>query len=477
MLGSQGSVQRHLIFLLAALAVLMSSIDGTIVVVALPQLTESLQTSLTWVGWTLTSYQLVQIVMYPLAGKLSDALGRRRVFLLCVGTFTAASLLCAVAPNVGTLIVCRALQAIGGGGLMPSVIGIVADEYRGHRAQAIGLISSVMPIGSVVGPNLGGYLLETWGWRAMFFINIPIGIVLILGFVFLLPKPMSQPRRRSLNADALGLVQFTGAIVSAMIGMTLIADDPRQAQNPLIWVLFAVGIVLAVTFVRHTRITPDPVMEYRLLARSPFLAANIYNFFFGAVTMGFYSFIPYYAVIKYGLSSFESAAVLTPRALVVMVVSTLASLYIRRLGYRWPMLLGMAFVGVTFLLMAQGWSSVRVGPLTLSGFWLLAAIIAIGGLGMGLANPASSNAAIDFAPEKAASITGIRGTFRLAGGTVSISFIVLALSFFSDQAAGLDTIFVVFTAILLLTVPLVLMIPEAVPSVARRPEPAAAQVR
>ncbi|GAC1318292.1 MAG: hypothetical protein NVSMB2_12950 [Chloroflexota bacterium] len=477
MLGSQGSALRHLIFILAALAVLMSSIDGTIVVVALPQLTESLQTSLTWVGWTLTSYQLVQIVMYPLAGKLSDALGRRRVFLLCVATFTVASLLCAVAPNVGTLIVCRALQAIGGGGLMPSVIGIVADEYRGHRAQAIGLISSVMPIGSIVGPNLGGYLLETWGWRAMFFINIPIGIALILGFLFLLPKPTTQPRRRSLNADALGLLQFTGAIVSAMIGMTLIADDPRQAHNPLIWVMFAVGIVLAVTFVRHTRITPDPVMEYRLLARSPFLAANIYNFFFGAVTMGFYSFIPYYAVVKYGLSAFESAAVLTPRAVVVMVVSTLASLYIRRLGYRWPMLLGMVFVGVTFLLMAQGWSSVQVGPLTLSGFWLLAAIIAIGGLGMGLANPASSNAAIDFAPEKAASITGIRGTFRLAGGTMSISCIVLALSFFSDQAAGLDTIFVVFTAILLLTVPLVLMIPEAVPSVAGRPEPAGARVR
>jgi EmrB/QacA subfamily drug resistance transporter len=409
----------------------------------------------------LTSYQLVQIVMYPLAGQLADMLGRRRVFLFCVITFTLSSLLCGLAPNVFVLILFRAVQAIGGGGLMPSVIGLIADEYRGHRAQAIGLISSIMPFGSIVGPNLGGFLLEIWGWRAMFFINIPIGVVLVLAFIFLLPKSADQHVLKSLRVDAIGLLQFIGAIVSLMFGMTLIANDPAQARNPLIWGLFVVSAVLAVAFVRHVRRTPDAIMEYRLLARSPFLAANAYNFLFGAVTMGFYSFIPYYAVVKFGLTPFESGAVLTPRALVVMATSTLASLYVKRLGYRWPMLLGMVFVGLTFVLMAQGWSGVQIGGISIQGFWLLAAIISIGGLGMGLANPASSNAAIDQAPDKAASITGIRGTFRLAGGTISISCVVLALSFFTDQAAGLDTIFLVFTAILLVTVPLVLMIPEA----------------
>ena len=105
----------------------MGSIDGTIMVVALPQLSDSLNTTLSWVGWTLTSYQLVQIVMYPLAGKLSDAIGRRRIFLFCVVTFTLSSILCGFAPNVGTLIVFRALQAVGGGGLIPSVICIIAE--------------------------------------------------------------------------------------------------------------------------------------------------------------------------------------------------------------------------------------------------------------------------------------------------------------------------------------------------------------
>jgi EmrB/QacA subfamily drug resistance transporter len=451
---------RHIGFVLAALAVLMGSIDGTIMVVALPELRDSLNTSLSWVGWTLTSYQLVQIVMYPLAGKVSDVLGRRRVFLFCVITFTVSSVLCGLAPNVGVLIVFRAVQAIGGGGLVPSAIGIIADEYRGHRAQAIGLISSVMPIGSIVGPNLGGLLLETWGWRAMFLINLPIGVVLVLGSLFLLGVGERRSIRRRLHVDAVGLVEFTGTIVALMYGMTLIADDPGQVRNPLVWSLFVVSLVLAGAFVLHVRETEDAVMDYRLLARSPFLAANAYNFLFGAVTMGFYSFIPYYAVVKYGLTPFQSAAVLTPRAAVVTVTSMLASLYIKRLGYRAPMLVGMLFVGVTFVLMAQGWSSLQVGGIALDGFWLLAVIIAIGGLGMGIANPASNNAAIDQAPDKAASITGIRGMFRLAGGTISISCVVLALSLFADQAAGLDTIFFVFAAILLVTVPLVLMIPE-----------------
>jgi EmrB/QacA subfamily drug resistance transporter len=468
---------RHLGFGLAALAVLMGSIDGTITVVALPQLTDSLHASLSWVGWTLTSYQLVQIVMYPLAGQLSDMFGRRRVFLTCIIIFTLSSLLCGLAPNVFVLIAFRAVQAVGGGGLMPSAIGLIADEYRGHRAQAIGLISSIMPIGSIIGPNLGGFLLENWSWRALFYINLPIGIALVLGFLFLMPKGQSEHVHGKLRVDGRGLAQFVGAIVTLMYAMTLIADNPSQATNPLVWTLFAASIFLVVMFVRHVRVTPDAIMEYRLLAGRPFLAANAYNFLFGAVTMGFYSFIPYYAVVKFGLTPFESAAVLTPRAVVVMLVSMLASFSVKRLGYRWPMLLGMVFVGATFVLMAQGWSSVRIGGFGLDGFWLLAAIIAIGGFGMGLANPASSNAAIDQAPDKAASITGIRGTFRLAGGTIAISCVVLALSFFSDQAAGLDIIFMVFTAVLLVTVPLVLMIPEAGHRVATAvPAPAPARL-
>jgi EmrB/QacA subfamily drug resistance transporter len=454
--------RRHTFFCLAGLAVLMGSIDGTIVAVALPQLKESLDTSLSWIGWTLTAYQLVQVVMYPLAGKLSEALGRRRVFMFCVIMFTGSSVACGLAPNVGWLIVFRALQAVGGGGLMPSTVGIIADEYRSRRAQAIGLISSVGPIGSIVGPNLGGFILQNWSWRALFWINVPIGVAVIVGVMVLVPalRADSLRDRRGLDIDAIGLAEFTVAIVALMYGMTLVAEDPGQMRSPLVWGLFLVSIGLAVAFVRHVRRTANPVMEYALLARNPFLAANIYAFLFGAVSMGFYSFIPYYAVVTYGMSPFESGAILTPRAVVVFASSVLASVYIVRLGTRFPMLMGMFLVGITLVLLSMGWTSVSVGGVSLQGFWLLSAIIAIGGLGMGLSGPASNNAALDLVPSKAAAVTGIRGTFRLAGGAVSVTGVVLALSFFSDPAVGLARIFLVFAVVLIVSVPLVLMIPD-----------------
>ena len=451
---------RHAFFALAALAVLMGSIDGTIVAVALPQLKVALDTPLSWIGWTLTSYQLVQIVMYPLAGRLSDSLGRKRVFLFCLITFTVASLACGMAPNVGWLIVFRAIQAIGGGGLQPSAVGIIADQFRHRRAQAIGLISSFMPMGSIIGPNLGGFLLQNFTWRALFWINVPLGLAAMIGVYFLLPARGANEERTPLSVDAIGLAQYTLAIVTLMYGMTVIADDPAQGLNPLVWGLFVASVTLIVLFLRHVKRTPNPIMEFDLLVKNPFLAANLYNFFFGAVVMGFFSFVPYYAVVKYGLSPFESGAVLTPRAAVVVSVSILGAIFINKLGYRLPMLLGMFLVACTLVTLAQGWNSLQIGGFTLQGFWLLAAILAIGGAGNGLSNPASNNASIDLAPHKAAAITGIRGTFRLTGGAIAIAAIVLALSFFPDQADGLAKIYIVLAATLVLTVPMVLMIPD-----------------
>lgn len=134
--GSSLSPTRHIFFILAVSAVMMSSIDSTIVAVAVPQLTPALDAPLLYIGWTITAYQLVQVIMLPLAGKLSDSFGRKRVFLTCVGVFTLGSLLCGLASSIWFPVAARALQAIGGGGLMPSAVGIISDTYRERHAQA-----------------------------------------------------------------------------------------------------------------------------------------------------------------------------------------------------------------------------------------------------------------------------------------------------------------------------------------------------
>jgi EmrB/QacA subfamily drug resistance transporter len=436
----------------------MSSIDNTIVAVALPQLTRALDAPLSWASWTLTAYQLVQVVMFPLAGKLSDSIGRTRLFVFSVTTFTIASLLCGLAPNVGLLVLFRAVQAIGGGGLLPSAVGIITDQYRERRAQAVGLIGSAMPLGTIIGPNLGGFLLELGSWRALFWINVPIGVLIVLGVLLLSKRTSAQ--RRAIHVDVAGLALYAAALVSLTYAMSLVASDPAQARGLLAPALVLASIVLGVIFVRRARHASNPIMEYRLLAQPPFVAANLYNFFFGGVTLGVFSFVPYYAVVHYGLTAFQSGAVLTPRALLVFSASILGSVYVIRFGYRMPMLVGVGLNGLTLLLLAAGPQGVQLGGLSVQGFWWLALVLAIAGLGNGFGNPASNNAALELAPQHAAAITGIRSTFRLTGGALSIAAIVLTLSFFQDQALGFRIIFLVFTGILVASVPLVFAIPD-----------------
>src|SRR5260370_37456417 len=138
----------------------MFSIDSTVVSVALPSMKEDLQTSLVWLGWTLTGYMLTFTAVMPLAGKLSESFGRMRLFLLCVFLFTLGSLLCGLAPNIYVLIACRVVQALGGGGFLPSAAGIVAREFPTNRGRMIGLFSSIFPLGGIIGPNLGRFLVH-----------------------------------------------------------------------------------------------------------------------------------------------------------------------------------------------------------------------------------------------------------------------------------------------------------------------------
>ncbi len=435
----------------------MFSIDSTVVSVALPNMMLDLQTSLVWVGWTLTGYMLTQTAVMPLAGKLSESFGRMRVFLACVFLFTLGSLLCGLAPNIYVLIGCRILQALGGGGFLPIAAGIVAREFPTNRDRMIGLFSSIFPLGGIIGPNLGGFIVEHWSWREVFLINVPIGIVVLV--ILLRQASPSEPTTER-RIDFRGALLFAAAITSLLAGLSLLGNDPGFFRTPAFWVLIVGSGALLVLFGSQELRTPEPVLDLRLVFRHPFLAANAYNFVFGASVFGFFTFIPYYAVVQYGMSPAESGAILTPRSVVMTATSAVVSLYILRLGYRWPMLAGMACIVGTMLLLSQAWSDITIGGLLIGTFPLVAAEVALGGLGMGLAAPSSSNALLDLLPERAAVVTGIRGVFRSTGGVIGTAFIALALELSPDKAAGMRTIYAVLAVLLLTTVPLTFLIPD-----------------
>jgi len=463
-------------FGMAAFTVLMAAIDSTIVAVALPTLVRDMDTTLVWAAWTITAYALAQTVMLPLAGKLAEQFGAMRVFVCSVILFTVGSLLCAVAPNIYALIACRILQAIGGGGFFPAATGIVAQLFPKTRSRMIGLFASIFPIGGILGPNLGGFVIENFDWRLTFMINVPIGIivVLLLARQALAPPGPSQAATRQI--DWLGTALFAMSILSVLVALTLLGNNPAFISSPVFWLLLAGSVVLLVLFVRQERRTPEPILDLSLVTRPPFLVANIFNVLTGACFAGFFSFIPYYATVQYGMGPLESGAILTPRSLTMIVVSTTTSFLLPRIGYRLPMLAGMICVTIALSLLGVGFEAVRIGTVVIDPLLPLLAIMSLSGLGMGMLIPSSSNAGLDMLPNRAAVLSGIRGLFHNTGGVLGTAIIVLWLALHEDKAAGLQSVFTALGVVMLCALPLVFLIPDAAMD-RRRAEIKAAQER
>src|ERR1700737_1218270 len=224
----------YLLYALCVIGVLMFSIDGSIVAVALPTMMTDLNTTLPLIAWTLAGYTLAQVALQPAIAKFSDNFGRNRVFLVCVFVFTLSSLLCALAPNVWGLIGCRVLQAMGGSGLMPSATGIVVSAYPARqRERLIGLFSSIIPMGAIIGPNLGGLILTQFSWRGIFFINLPIGlaILVLLRDRFRLDKPPAREK----PIDYPGILLFASSITCVMVALTSLGSSASALSTPTFW--------------------------------------------------------------------------------------------------------------------------------------------------------------------------------------------------------------------------------------------------
>jgi MFS family permease len=239
------------------------------------------------------------------------------------------SLLCGIAPNIYVLIACRVIQALGGGGFLPSAAGIVAREFPRNRDRMIGLFSSIFPLGGIIGPNLGGFVVEHWSWREVFLINVPIGLLVL---VILARQATTTEPTTERRIDAPGALLFAAAITSLLAGLSLVGNDPSFIRSPVFWRLVLSAAALLLGFGWQELRTPEPVLDLRLVFRSPFLAVNAYNFIFGAAVFGFFTFIPYFVVIQYGMSPVESGAILTPRSIAMTATSTIASLYLIALG-------------------------------------------------------------------------------------------------------------------------------------------------
>jgi EmrB/QacA subfamily drug resistance transporter len=442
--------RRKLVFGIVSIGLFMASIDQTIVATALPDLEHDLNASVNWSAWTITIYALGQVIAMPIAGKLSDIYGRRTVFLVATVIFTISSLCCGFAGNIVLLLVPRFIQALGGGAFMPSATGIVSDHFGAERDRAVGMFTSILPVGGIIGPIIGGVFVTYWSWRGIFLVNVPIGVVLILLTLRYIPSSSARARD-SIDIRGIGLLAVT--IVTAMFGVSYLGSGEIPLDSPIFLCCEAVALAALVAFVRHSRRHPAPFVSYRLLRGRGFGVMNLINFVYGAAALGFGALVPLYAEDRYRIAALGAGTLLTARAIGMIAIAGVAAMALRRTGYRLPMIVG-------FVILAGGLFMMAHTPAGLSSYAWLAIAAAVTGCGMGVSVPASNNASLQLAPDQVAAIAGLRGMFRQAGAISAVS-VTTALVARSGQPGLVESrVFLAFAVLLVVILPLTYLVPD-----------------
>ncbi|MFV0309935.1 MAG: MFS transporter [Desertimonas sp.] len=432
------------LFVLVAAAQLAASLQFAMVSVALPDIVEELGTSLRWASWAISLFTMAQAVALPVLGKLSDGAGRRAVFVGGIATFGAASVVCALAPNVGVLIAARAVQGVAAGSLLPSAYGIVGDAFPGaNRTRVLGLVASIFPIGAIVGPNVGGLLVEHAGWRWTFLINAPIAAIAAIWGWRRLPPP--DGARSVSRIDGRGAAMLTASIGALMIAVTELGNEDGPVDERIVISCLVTAIVIGAVFVRHELRTRDPLIDMALARRREFAFLNALNFLYGACVFGMVSFVPLYAQEGYGFSASEAGLLLAPRAAAMMATSIAASMIIGRTGFRRPIGTGLTLMAVSGLLLSFGPGlAARSG---LGDVPSLMIVVCLLGFGLGLAGPSANQAGLDLVPDQVAAITGLRGMFRALGGALGTAAIASIASRAEAHAAGLERSFAIVAVV------------------------------
>jgi EmrB/QacA subfamily drug resistance transporter len=325
----------------------MAFLDGTVVNVALPQIGRELGASTSALQWILNGYLLTLASLILLGGSLGDRVGRRRVFVLGVGVFTVASLLCAVAPSAEMLVAARLAQGIGGALLTPGSLAMIEASFRPvDRARAIGAWSGLAGVTTAFGPLLGGYLVDAVSWRAIFLINLPIGILVVT------MASRHVPETRDLGAS--GRLDVGGATLAALglAGTTYaLIEAPQHGVSPAIVLTAVAGAGALVTFLVVERRSANPMMPLSIFASRQFSAANLVTFVVYAALNGVFFLLVAHLQIAVGYSPAAAGAASMPVTAIMLVLSSRAGALAQRLGPRIPLAVGPVIIAAGMLLM------------------------------------------------------------------------------------------------------------------------------
>ncbi|OJV89616.1 MAG: hypothetical protein BGO39_37300 [Chloroflexi bacterium 54-19] len=327
----------------------MSLLDATIVNIALTDIETKLNTDLTTVSWVLNAYNLVFAVLLVTMGRFADQFGRKRLFMIGMVLFSVGSLLCAVSPNIGFLIGSRAIQAIGAAALNPVSLAIITVIFPPQkRGAAIGIWGAMAGLASAIGPVLGGFLVQNFDWRAIFFVNLPfciIGLYMVYQFV-----PENKDPAASRRIDIPGLVTLTAGMFCLVLAIIQGNDWGWTSAGTL--GLLAAGVVGIVLFILvETRIA-QPILDFTLFKYRSFTMVNITMFMFSVAVTGVFLLLVLYFITARNMSQLDAAYALLPLPIASFVVSGFSGRFSNKINPRWQGVAGMALLTIGFLLLA-----------------------------------------------------------------------------------------------------------------------------
>ncbi len=404
---------RHpdLILGICCMSLLLVGMDVTIVNVALPSIERDLHATMAGLQWIMDAYTLVVASLLMLAGSVSDRYGRRKIFQIGLCLFTCGSLLCSLAPSIGGLIAFRALQGLGASMLNPVALSIIANAFSEpkDRARAIGIWGAVAGLSFAVGPLLGGALTQSVGWRAIFWVNVPIGIAAFILAAKFVPESKAA-RARALDPVGQLLVLF--GLASLTYG---VIEGPHAGwDSGLIVGLFVAAAILFAAFLRYEPRRKDPLLDLRFFRSMPFSTAAVTGCCAYSCFAAFLFLNALYLQQVRGLSAFRTGLYTLPLAVLLMVCAPLSGRMVGSWGPR-PSLMaaGAGFLGSTLLLT------------NLSGetaFLMLMLSYVLFGVGLGMVNPAITNSAVAGMPLAQAGVAAaIASTSRQVGAALGVA--------------------------------------------------------
>jgi MFS transporter, DHA2 family, multidrug resistance protein len=406
------------------LATLMNTLDSTIANVALPHIQGSVSAAQDQITWVLTSYIIATAIMTPLSGWLSEKIGRKRMLLLSIGGFTAASMLCGIATSLPEIVVYRLLQGIAGASLMPLSQTVMLDLYPQRLIpRVMSIWSAAVILGPIIGPTLGGYITENLTWRWVFYINLPVGILAFLGlWSFMAPDPGGRQR----PFDFLGF----GALVMFVLGFQVLVDrGPSQDwfYSKEIWIEAVLALVGLWVFVVQTATTDHPLFHRDLAKDRNYVGSVIFGFFVGALLFSTTALLPSFMQNLMGYSAMQSGIVSIPRGLGSLISFLLVPFLVARLGARPVLFAGVLMAVFSTWQMGQFDLSMTPGPIMTAGF--------IQGLGTGLMfAPLNTLGYATLAPRHRTEGTIVATMARSLGSSAGISIVQAVLIY--DAAMG-----------------------------------------